>query len=125
MRSMKIGIRRNSEEGSYQKLKSFGFDYLDFSMANTNIEPYVSGEKDFYRYLCNEKRLADKAEVNIWQVHGPWRSPVLDGTVEERAERFEKMERSIRGAAVLGAKYWVVHPIMPFGVCDVLTDKAA
>ena len=122
---MKIGIsgRRNSEELYYKNLRSYGFNYYDFNMANTDIEPYINNEKDFYQYLSNEKRLADEAGINIWQVHGPWRYPPLDRTAEDRAERFEKMERSIRGTAILGAKYWVVHPIMPFGTQDILTNN--
>ena len=36
----------------------------------------------------------------------------------------EKMQRSIHGAAILGAKYWVVHPIMPCGLDDLLTGNA-
>lgn len=123
---MKIGISANKKWGdkSYSKLKSFGFDFYDFNMANTTIEPYIYNEKDFNKYLNNEKRLADEAGITIWQVHGPWRYPVLDGTVEDRVERFEKMKRSIRGAAILGAKYWVIHPIMPYGTQDLKTNHA-
>ena len=62
--------------------------------------------------------------MTIWQVHGPWRYPPLDTTAENRAERLEKMERSIRGTAILGAKYWVVHPIMPFGIRDISNGNA-
>ena len=122
---MKIGISDSKKWGDeyYSKLKSFGFDYYDFNMTNTDIEPYVYNEKDFYQYLSNEKRLANEAGITIWQVHGPWRYPPLDGTKEDRAERLEKMKRSIRGAAILGAKYWVVHPIMPFGTQDILTNN--
>ncbi len=43
---------------------------------------------------------------------------------EERAERFEKMKRSICAAAILGAKYWVIHPIMPFGTKDLESGHA-
>ena len=35
------------------------------------------------------------------------------------------MQRSIRGAAILGAKYWVVHPIMPYGIEDIKLNKTA
>ena len=46
---MKIGIygRRSSDDLYYRNLKSYGFDYFDFSMVNTNIEPYAYDEKDF------------------------------------------------------------------------------
>ena len=48
---MKIGIsgRRNQEEQYYKKIKSFGFDYYDFNMTNTDTEPYTLNEKDFYK----------------------------------------------------------------------------
>ena len=123
---MKIGISggRKWRDEYYSKLKSFGFDYFDFGLENTNVEPYIYNEKDFYQDLSNEKKLADEAGMTIWQVHGPWRYPPLDGTTEDRAERLEKMKRSICGAAILGAKYWVVHPIMPYGTKDILTHNA-
>ena len=43
---------------------------------------------------------------------------------EDRKERMEKMKKSIRYTAVLGCKYWVIHPIMPFGVCEKDTEDA-
>ena len=123
---MRFGISdsRKWGENHYNKLKSFGFDYYDFDMANTNTVPYTFDEKEFADYLRHEKELADKAGITIWQVHGPWRFPPADGTVEDRAERLEKMKRSIQGSAILGAKYWVVHPIMPYGLNDVSSGKA-
>ena len=35
------------------------------------------------------------------------------------------MKKSIRGAAILGSPYWVIHPIMPFGVLDLGTENEA
>ena len=93
-------------------------------MSYTEGRPYTLEEKEFCEYLRKEKSLADEAGIEIWQVHGPWRWP-QDATEEDRAERLEKMSRSIRGAAILGAKYWVVHPIMPFDTDDILKDKYA
>lgn len=80
--------------------------------------------KIFISNLINEKSLADEAGINIWQVHGPWRYPPLDLTENDRAEQMEKMKRSICAAKLLGAKYWVVHPIMPFGVQDIKTNQS-
>ena len=123
---MKIGISDNRKWGGeyYSKLKSFGFDYYDFKMADTTVEPYAYNYSDFCKYCEREKEFADKAGVTIWQVHGPWRYPPLDRTPEDRTERLNQMKRSIHGAAILGAKYWVVHPLMPFGTDDILTDNA-
>ena len=122
---MRIGItdRRKWGDEYYARLRSFGFECYDFNMCNTEVAPYIYGEKEFYSYLDNERRLASAAGVDIYQVHGPWRYPVLDEREEDRAERLEKMQRSIRGAAILGSKYWVIHPIMPLGTDDVLTGK--
>lgn len=123
---MRFGISDGRKWGEYHyiRLKSFGFDCYDFNLSNTNGLPYTYSEKDFLHSLSYEKELADQAGVAIWQVHGPWRYPPIDGTKEDRAERLEKMRRSIHGAAILGAKYWVVHPIMPYGTKDVLSGNA-
>lgn len=123
---MKIGISNNKIFGneSFSKLKSFGFDYCDYNMSNTEVEPYNLDKNDFHNYLINQRKLADYAGVTIWQVHGPWRYPPNDATAEVRAERFEKMSRSIEGAAILGAEYWVVHPIMPYGTKDILSNNS-
>ena len=93
-------------------------------MSNTEKPPYTCDNGEFDKLLTDQKNLADKAGVKIWQAHGPWRYPPRDGTVEDRAERLEKMMLSIHGAAVLGAKYWVVHPIMPCGLQDTKTGEA-
>ena len=123
---MKIGISDNRiwKEEHYKRLRGFGFDCYDFKMAETLAEPYTLSDHDFGEYLKNEKRLADEAGITIWQVHGPWRYPPADSTPSDRAERLEKMTRSIEGAAMLGAKYWVVHPLMPYGTQDVPLGRA-
>ena len=80
-------------------------------------------EEKFEAQIMEDKRLADEAGVKIFQVHGPWRYPPRDETVENRAERLETMKRSIRLTGKMGVKYWVIHPIMPFGAqCDPYPD---
>ncbi len=126
---MKIGISNSAArakwgEERYKRLKALGFDCYDFGMMNTDGPWYTLDDESFVEALLNEKRLADEAGISIWQVHGPWRYPPADATEEDRAERIEKMQRSIRAAAILGAKYWVVHPIMPCGTSDIVTGGA-
>ena len=122
---MKIGTSSTRHWGGefYKKLRSFGFECIDFNLIDTEIAPYTYGADDFEKYFINEKRMMDEAGITVSQVHGPWRHPAIDNTPEARAERMEKMKRSIHGAALLGSKYWVVHPIMPFGVKDVLSGQ--
>lgn len=127
---MKTGIHgapytRKWGDEYYLKLKSFGFDCNDFNMSNTNSFIYEFDDKQFDEYFTNEKKLADKAGISISQVHGPWRWPPADATAEDRTERLQKMAYSIHASKILGAKFWVVHPIMPFGTEDLKSEKAA
>lgn len=129
---VKIGISVKMRKGGfdrfdsekYNKIKSFGFDCVDFDMCNTDNQLYSLSDKDFEAYLNNEKELAQKAGVEIHQTHGPWRWPVNDGE-SELAERMEKMEKSIRATSLLGCKYWVIHPVMPYGIEDVKIGNQA
>ena len=126
---MKIGIEFNLFHSGYcrygnqkyKKLKEDGFSCIDFNMANTNTEIYTSPASD--ALLLREKSLAEDAGIEIHQAHGPWRSPPRDGTPEDRAERMDKMKRSIRMASLLGSPNWVIHPLMPLGADDTVTGN--
>lgn len=63
----------------------------------------------------HEKELLQEAGIFVSQVHGPWRFPPRDFSDADRAERMEKMKRSMNATKILGCKNWVIHPIMPFG----------
>ena len=108
-------------DNKYIKLKEHGFSCIDFNMSNTNTEVYTSAESD--ELLLREKKLADDAGIEIHQAHGPWRSPPRDETLEDRAERMDKMKKSIRLTSLLGCKNWVIHPLMPFGADDMDTGN--
>ncbi|MBQ3428115.1 MAG: sugar phosphate isomerase/epimerase [Clostridia bacterium] len=126
---MRIGIEFNIFNSGYSrygdkkyiKLKEHGFSCVDFNMANTDTALYTSPESD--KLLLRERSLADEAGIEIYQAHGPWRSPPRDVTSEDRAERMDKMKRSIRAASLLGCKNWVIHPLMPCGADDMLTGN--
>lgn len=125
---MKIGIEFNYQRGfgrwgdeKYKKLKAIGFDAVDFDMCNTETDLY--GEKG-EEIILLEKKLAEEAGIEIFQAHGPWRFPPKDNTPEDRAERMEKMKKSIRLTALLGCKNWVVHPLMPYGIEEIDTEDA-
>ena len=107
-------------EDMYKKMKEFGFDYADVPISGIldgkTEEEYLAG-------FLKEKHMAEAAGVTIWQVHGPWRYPPHDETPELRAERAELMRRSIRATAHIGCKYWVIHPLFPFGDCGFDMDS--
>ncbi len=130
---MKIGIQTNSldmlgygrwGEGTYKKLKEHGYSCSDFNMADTESVIYTVSQREADAILLHEKELASDSEIEIIQVHGPWHWPAKDDTKEDRAERMDKMKKSIRAAAILGCKSWVVHPLMPYGTNDAGTKIA-
>lgn len=119
MKDFKIGIGADSgsryDENRYKKLREFGFTHLDFNMSNTETKYYTGTIEECESLILTVKAKAEEAGVKIHQVHGPFRWPAHDNTVEERAERMEKMKHSLRLTALIGVKYWVIHPLMPFG----------
>lgn len=123
----KLGIETsisNTQHGrfgamQYEKLREHGFLYADLGLCATDTDVYTLPIDEARARIDEKLSLAKAAGVTIWQVHGPWRYPPRDLTDEDRAERFAKMSRSIALCAMLGAKYWVIHPIMPYGVEDL------
>ena len=109
-------------EEVFQKLGSFGFSAIDYNISGTKYELYSMDDAAFEQRLRQEKAAAQEAGLVIHQMHGPWRSPPRDATPEDRQERMEKMKRSIQAAHLLGCKYWVIHPIMPYGALDLDTE---
>lgn len=109
-------------EEMFQKLRSFGFSAIDYNITCTKYELYTMDDESFTQRLSKEKAAADAAGIAIHQMHGHWRSPPRDATPEDRQERMEKMQRSILAAHLLGCKYWVIHPIMPYGALDLDTE---
>jgi len=122
LRFYESGYNRYGDD-KYRRIKEHGFDCVDFGIMNTETELYQASEERFAEILLKEKRLSEEAGIKIHQVHGPWRIP-QDSTEEDRQERMEKMQKSIRAASILGSKYWVIHPLMPCGLDDLKTGLA-
>ncbi|MBO7092910.1 MAG: hypothetical protein J6W23_14085, partial [Victivallales bacterium] len=108
---MKIGIesgaylsRYGLEEG-LKRMRKHGYECVDFQdFANTEGPLFQLDEAGFEKELKNIKKQIEDDGIEICQTHGPWRWPPRDNTPEDRAERFEKMAKSIRGTAILGCK---------------------
>ena len=124
---MKIGVSVKMRKGGYdrfgtekyKKIKSHGFDCVDFDMCNTSNQLYHLNEKDFEKHLRTEKELSDNAGIEIYQTHGPWTLPTKVFETSDRIRCLEEMEKSIYATAILGSKYCVFHPLMPFGIDDI------
>ncbi len=121
---MRIGIdpspyiRYYGRERGIELVAAHGYNCLDAQhLCNTEQELFAVSEAEFEKRLREDRALAASFGLTYTQSHGPWRWPPQDFTVEERAERYDKMARSIRGTAYIGAKHFVIHCIMPFG-CD-------
>lgn len=102
-------------EDRFKKMKEYGFDYGNYCIMDL---PAGMTEEEWEAKIMADKKAAEEAGVTIWQIHGPWRYPPRDETAEHRAERLETMKRSIRLTGKMGVKYWVIHPIMPFGTAN-------
>lgn len=111
-------------EKRYEKLKEHGYSCVDFSLDNTSSPLYTLPHDEAIKLLTEEKRMMDKANIYVSQVHAPSRFPPRDYLESDRRERMEQMIRSFEFTAVLGAPFWVVHPIMPFGLNDLGTKDA-
>ena len=97
------------------KMKSHGFDSADYqNLVNTENELFALSDSEFEKRLLAHKEAAKEAGVVINQTHGPWRSP-KDATDKDRAERFEKMTKTLWATSLLGSKHMAIHPIMPYG----------
>ncbi|MBQ9086160.1 MAG: sugar phosphate isomerase/epimerase [Clostridia bacterium] len=116
------GYRRYGER-RFEVIREHGFTYLDYGMSTTSGILYDPPMAEAEKFLREEKRRIEEAGLGISQVHGPWRYPPLDGTPEDRAERLEKMERSLWMTSVLGCKNWIIHPLMPFTTKDMDLGK--
>ena len=101
-----------------------GYDAIDYNMTNTEREIYTCSEEELEAAMLSERADIEAAGLFVSQVHGPWRCPPIDSTPADRVERMEKMKRSIRAAYLLGAKFWVVHPIMPNSTADLVLGGA-
>lgn len=109
-------------DDKFKILSSFGFSAVDYNISNTKNALYAMDDGAFAQKILAEKAAADAAGLEIFQVHGPWRSPPQDATVEDRREWMEIMKRSIYATHLMGCKYWVIHPLMPYGPLDLDTE---
>ena len=122
---MRIGIgmgcytRPYGLEAGLARMKSHGYDALDYSAFIHSENPiFHVSEEEFAATLRRERAIIEANGLLVNQTHGVWRCPARDASAYNRAERFAAMVKGIRGTALLGAPYFVIHCIMPFGEND-------
>lgn len=102
--------------GGFRRMKKHGYDCVDYQgFVHTETPLFQCSWNEWRGKLEAVRKCAEDEGIEIFQSHGPWRWPPEDETEEKRAERFEKMSKSLDGAAILGCPYLVIHPVMPYG----------
>ena len=101
-----------SADAAYARMKELGYDTADVGIFDVNDEIYADVTA-MEKWCRTEREAAAKNGVEIFQVHGPW--PTDDTTEESRARVWDCMHRAVYGCHLLGAKYLVIHPQMPYG----------
>lgn len=127
---IKIGIEstayitdKNYTEG-IKKMKEHGYDCMDFrDFMCPDSEFYSMDQKQFVEYFSEFRKAADCIGVNVWQMHSMW--PQDDTTEKSRALVIEKSKLAIKAAGILGCKYFIIHPVLPYGWGDEPTIEEA
>ena len=103
------------EEG-IKRIKALGYDAIDYGgLCHTENKIFHVSEEEFAATLKREREIIEANGLFVNQTHGAWRWPAMDFSEYDRAERYAAMEKGVRGTALLGAPYFVIHCIMPFG----------
>ncbi len=119
---MRLGIGSKSyyrvydyEEG-FQKMKSHGYDCVDYGdITNINSDIYKLSDEEFRNFFEKVRESAEKNGLEIWQMHSVWMTVNFDKTEADRQKTMEYFIRQLEAAYYLGCKYFVLHPFMPFG----------
>jgi len=118
---MKIGIteyylRRYGLLDGLRRMKMHGYECLECQQfLETDTELFAVSITEFEKRVREFGHIVQSEGIEIHQAHGPWRYPPRDASEEDRTERYEKMLKSVYGAAMLGCPNLVLHPLMPFG----------
>ena len=119
---MKFGIESSAYTERYpflegvEKMARHGYDAIDYGYFAHINRPFFRQEEDAFKAEIERHRdILEAFHIDPSQTHGPWTNPPRDSTPEEREERFRVMSKAVRGSAYLGAKYMVIHQLMPYG----------
>ena len=117
---MKIGISAhytlNDTEIGARNMRRYGYrycDYRDFMYEKFGF--YELTDEQMLEKVKRDGEILRREGITVNQLHGLWLWPPRDDTEEGLREKHRRACLGIRGAEILGAKYFVLHPFMPFG----------
>ncbi len=104
-------LEKFDEESSFAMLKAAGFDSIDFSFYWLSDEKaaVVFGDQ-YLEYAQNVRTFLDKIGLTCNQAHSPF-VPLRADQLNESNAAFMTTVKSIRSAAVMGAKAIIIHPL--------------
>ena len=104
-----------SQDERFRRIRELGFDTADESLEETE-SPFYESMDALERHCYSIRNAAEKHGVEIYQTHGPY--GLWSGT-EDRGELIsqiaENYRMGFRGCNILGAKYFVIHPVTSYG----------
>ena len=97
-------FKRATAEGFYKVMNFMGaevvFNHADYRLLSKRVLEEFANFKEVNIFLRGMVPLVGFKSTSVYY---------------DRAERMADMQRSIRLTALVGCRYWVIHPIMPFG----------
>jgi len=103
-----LDTRLGGMDRAIELLADAGFDAYDATFCKMNDPAHFMNRDGWREEILRLKAVADRVGIVCNQSHAPFPSSV--GDEEKDEEIFQKIVRSMEGAAMLGAKIIVVHP---------------
>ena len=104
------------DEAGIRLLAEAGFDALDFSFFYWDQDPrFQMSDEEHTAYYRHLKNIADDCGLEIFQAHSPMPDYHYTGDEGDDNLYIRLQTRAIKAAALLGARYIVVHPVVPAG----------
>lgn len=116
---MDIGIslkkRADINDGTYKMLGEIGYRALEIDLSDTEDDYYTMHVDSMIAHAQGTKRALSELGMYVSQVKGPMIYPPYGKKADEKEKLFGKLFRTTLAARMLGAKYIVLRPLMPFG----------
>lgn len=103
---------RGDKDAQYARMRELGYDAVHELLDDTR-KLWFSDVAEMEKHCNMVRQAAANQGIEIHQVHGPW--PTDDTSEEKREKVKDYMHRAVYGCHLMGSRYLVVHPQMPYG----------